>query len=156
MPEINILLVEDNNNDVRLVQEALKDSKIEHTLQVATDGEMAMQLLYSTEFRPHIILLDLNLPKKTGIEVLKEIKRDSSLRPIPVIVFTNSRSEDDVVLAYASYCNAYVRKPLGFEGLLEILNRIGQFWFSTATLPKHTSLDLSMPPSSADPLDDDD
>lgn len=154
MPEINILLVEDNSRDVTLVKEALKDSKIEHVLQVATDGEAAMQILYSAEFRPHIILLDLNLPKKTGIEVLKEIKRDSSLRPIPVIILTNSRSEDDVVLAYASHCNAYVRKPLGFENLLDTLSRIGHFWFTVATLPKHIALDLPAPPSVEDPLDE--
>lgn len=152
MSEVNILLVEDNSNDARLVREALKDSRIEHVLEVVTDGDAAMQLLYSADFRPHIILLDLNLPKKTGIEVLKEIKRDSSLRPIPVIVLTNSRSEDDVVLAYASYCNAYVRKPLGFDGLLDTINRIGQFWFVSATLPKYGAIDLVT--SSEDPLDD--
>jgi CheY-like chemotaxis protein len=153
MPEVNILLVEDNSQDARLVREALKDSKLDHVLEVATDGEAAMQVLYSAEFRPHIILLDLNLPKKSGIEVLKEIKKDSSLRPIPVIVLTNSRSEDDVVLAYASHCNAYVRKPLGFDGLLDALNRIGQFWLDCATLPKQTAPDLSVPPSMGD-LDD--
>jgi two-component system, chemotaxis family, response regulator Rcp1 len=146
MSEVNILLVEDNSRDALLVREALKDSKIKHVLKVATDGEAAMQVLYSAEFRPHIILLDLNLPKKTGLEVLKEIKRDSSLRPIPVIVFTNSRSEDDVVLAYASHCNAYVRKPLGFDDLLDTLNRIGQFWFMSATLPRPAP-DLSGAPS---------
>lgn len=154
MSEVNILLVEDNSRDALLVREALKDSKIEHVLEVATDGEAAMQVLYSAEFRPHIILLDLNLPKKTGIEVLKEIKRDSSLRPIPVIVLTNSRSEDDVVLAYASHCNAYVRKPLGFDDLLDTISRIGHFWFTSATLPKQMVPDLSIPPSSADPLDE--
>ena len=154
MPEVNILLVEDNSQDARLVLEALKDSKIEHVLQVATDGEAAMQLLYSEKFRPHIILLDLNLPKKTGIEVLKEIKRNYSLRPIPVIVFTNSRSEDDVVLAYASHCNAYVRKPLGFDNLLDTLNRIGDFWFGFAALPKHAALDLLATPSSVGPVED--
>jgi chemotaxis family two-component system response regulator Rcp1 len=154
MPEVNILLIEDNSQDVLLVKEALKDSRIDFAIQVASDGEAAMQVLYSAEFRPHIILLDLNLPKKTGIEVLKEIKRDSSLRPIPVIVLTNSRSEDDVILAYANHCNAYVRKPLGFDGLVDTINRIGHFWFVCATLPKQGSPDLSMPPSSADPLDE--
>ncbi len=153
MSEVNILLVEDNRRDAHLVREALKDSCIDHVLEVVTDGDAAMQLLYSAEFRPHIILLDLNLPKKTGIEVLKEIKRDSSLRPIPVIVLTNSRSEDDVVLAYASYCNAYVRKPLGFDGLLDTINRIGQFWFVSATLPQNATADLGIP-SSIDPLDE--
>lgn len=154
MSEVNILLVEDNSRDANLVKEALKDSHIDHVLEVVSDGEAAMQLLYSAEFRPHIILLDLNLPKKPGIEVLKEIKRDSSLRPIPVIVLTNSRSEDDVVLAYASHCNAYVRKPLGFEGLLDTINRIGLFWFASATLPQYVASELKVPYSAEDPLDE--
>jgi len=153
MPEVHILLVEDNSRDVILVKEALKDaekvSDLQFIVEVAVDGEQALQILYSAEFRPNLILLDLNIPKKHGIEVLKEIKRDSCLRPIPVIVLTNSRSEDDVVLAYASYCNAYVRKPLGFDGLFESLSRIGEFWFQTATLPRQGLVDTSIPPSSA-------
>lgn len=139
MSEVHILLVEDNSRDATLVQEALKDASICHKLLIASDGEEALLVLQAAEFRPHIILLDLNLPKKSGLELLKEIKKDSSLRPIPVIVLTNSNSEDDVVLAYASYCNAYVRKPLGFDGLLETVKNLGQFWFHTAKLPKQGS-----------------
>ncbi len=146
----NILLVEDNSRDATLVKEALKESLIDHVVEVVTDGEAALQVLYAAEFKPNLILLDLNLPKKSGLEVLKEIKRDSSLRAIPIIVLTNSRSEDDVVLAYASHCNAYVRKPLGFEGLLETLGSIGKFWLEVVTLPRQGSVDVSIPPSSDD------
>jgi len=144
----NILLVEDNSRDATLIKEALKDSRIDHVVEVVTDGEAALQMLYSAEFKPNLILLDLNLPKKSGLEVLKEIKKDSSLRPIPVIVMTNSRSEDDVILAYASHCNAYVRKPLGYDGLLETLTGLGKFWFEIATLPRQGSIDVSIPPIS--------
>lgn len=146
-PEVHILLVEDNSSDVILIQEALKDAAIPHVLRVAVDGDEALQILYSADFRPHIVLLDLNLPKKSGLEVLKEVKKDPSFRPIPVLILTNSKSEDDVILAYASYCNAYVRKPLGFEGLLKTVASIGQFWFETSTLPKQgMGSDMSIPP----------
>lgn len=137
MDDVYILLVEDNQRDATLIKEALKESSLAHcTVDVATDGELAIQMLHASEVRPNLIFLDLNLPKKSGLEVLKEIKRDSSFRPIPVIVLTNSRSEDDVVLAYSSYCNAYVRKPLGFDALLKAIESIKQFWLDTATLPK--------------------
>lgn len=150
MTDINILLVEDNSRDALLVREALNDAEklfgVRFITEIASDGEQALQVLYSAVFRPSLILLDLNLPKKTGLDVLREIKKDSGLRATPVIIFTNSRSEDDVVLAYASYCNAYVRKPLGFDDLLASLNSISQFWFSTAKLPKQ-GLPDSGPPS---------
>lgn len=141
MSEVHILLVEDNRRDATLIEEALKESELAFNLQVATDGEAALQVLYTAEFRPHIVLLDLNLPKKSGLDVLKEIKKDSVLRPLPVIILTNSRSDDDVGLAYASHCNAYVRKPLGFDGLIQTINSIEQFWFSCATLPKQGTLE---------------
>lgn len=153
---MHILLVEDNPNDALLIREALKDLEktqgIANTLKIATDGDTALQVLYSAEFRPHIVLLDLNLPKKSGFEVLKEIKRDASLRPIPVIILTNSRSEDDVLLAYASYCNAYVRKPLDYEIILETMTRLGKFWFESASLARQGSIDVSiLPPSDENP-----
>jgi chemotaxis family two-component system response regulator Rcp1 len=145
--EVHILLVEDNPRDALLIEEALKDTKFPHVLRVATDGDEALQLLYSAEFRPHFILLDLNLPRKSGIEVLREIKKDPSFRPIPVLILTNSRSEDDVILAYASYCNAYIRKPLGYDDLLETMTSIGQFWAKTSTLPSQgMGTDMSIPP----------
>lgn len=144
---LNILLVEDNSRDALLIKEALRECSPDYVIEVASDGELALQMLYAAEFRPQLILLDLNLPKRSGLDVLKEIKRDSSLRPIPVIIFTNSASEDDVVLAYASYCNAYVRKQVGYEALLETLDRLGKFWFMSATLPRQASVDVSIPPS---------
>lgn len=146
--EVHILLVEDNRRDAALVQEALKESSVPYVVQHAIDGEAALKILYTAEIKPQLVLLDLNLPRKGGLEVLKEIKRDSTLRPIPVVVLTNSRSEDDVVLAYASYCNAYVRKPLGYSDLLVTMDRLSQFWFSCATLPRQPAPDLSVPPSS--------
>ena len=135
MTEANILLVEDSQQDALLVKEALLDTGLSHNLRTASNGEDALQILYSTEYRPNIVLLDLNLPKMSGLEVLKEMKRDSGLRPIPVIILTNSMSEDDVIRAYASHCNAYVRKPLGFDNLMANLSCICQFWINTATLP---------------------
>ncbi len=134
--EFHILLVEDNRLDAALIQEALKEQPVSYVVQHASDGEAALKILYAAEVKPQLVLLDLNLPRKTGLEVLKEVKKDSTLRPIPVVVLTNSRSEDDVVLAYASYCNAYVRKPVGYSNLCLTLNRLGQFWCECATLPK--------------------
>lgn len=148
MPEAQILLVEDNSQDVLLITEALKDAALDHALKVVRDGEEALQTLYSVSFRPHVILLDLNLPKRTGLEVLREIKKDPSLRPLPVIVLTNSRSEDDVILAHASYCNAYVRKPLDYNDLVETMRSLGEFWFHHATLPKPGVVDMTIPPTS--------
>lgn len=146
--EVHILLVEDNRRDAALVQEALKESPIPCVVEHAIDGEAALKVLYTAEVKPQLVLLDLNLPRKGGLEVLKEIKRDSTLRPIPVVVLTNSRSEDDVVLAYASHCNAYVRKPVGYSDLLVVVERLSHFWFGCATLPKQPAPDLSIPPSS--------
>jgi chemotaxis family two-component system response regulator Rcp1 len=146
MTEVHILLVEDSHQDALLIREALRDTGLEHKLTTATDGEGALQILYSAEYRPNIVFLDLNLPKISGLEVLKEMKRDSGLRSIPVIILTNSMSEDDVVTAYANHCNAYVRKPLGFERLMTSLNHICQFWFDTATLPKHRATTFTSSP----------
>jgi CheY-like chemotaxis protein len=146
----HILLVEDNSRDATLIKEAFKEALVDRVVEVVTDGEAALQVLYSAEFKPNLILLDLNLPKKSGLEVLKEIKRDPSLRAIPIIVLTNSRSEDDVVLAYASHCNAYVRKPLGYDRLLETLGSLGKFWLEVVTLPRQGSIDVSIPPSSGE------
>jgi CheY-like chemotaxis protein len=146
--EVHILLVEDNRRDAALVQEALKESHISYVVEHAIDGEAALKSLYTAEVKPQLVLLDLNLPRKGGLDVLKEIKQDSTLRPIPVVVLTNSRSEDDVVLAYASYCNAYVRKPIGYSDLLVAMDRLSQFWFSCASLPKQPAPDLSLPPPS--------
>lgn len=138
MKDVRILLVEDSPQEALLVKEALRDTGLEHTLVTTSNGEEALKILYSAEYRPNIVFLDLNLPKMSGLEVLKEMKRDSGLRLIPVIILTNSMSEDDVVQAYSNHCNAYVRKPLGFESLMANLSYICQFWFGTATLPQHS------------------
>jgi chemotaxis family two-component system response regulator Rcp1 len=149
--ELHILLIEDSKTDIELISEALKDISQSYVLETATDGETGLAVLFSNEIRPNLILLDLNLPKKSGLEVLKEIKRDASLRIIPVVILTNSRSEDDIVVAYASHCNAYVRKRLGFENLLESVLQITNFWFKCAALPKQSiapNSALSNPPIS--------
>lgn len=144
---IEILLVEDDHLSVELAREALKDSGIPHNLTVVSDGETAIH--YVRKAKPQFILLDLNLPKKNGLEVLKEIKSDPNLRWIPTIMLTNSRSQEDVLKAYHNYCNAYVRKPLGFDMLVETIKATGKFWFDIATLPEEPSLP---PPSSNPPL----
>jgi CheY-like chemotaxis protein len=140
-----ILLVEDDSTAVELVREAFKDSGIPHDLTVASDGAAALEYVQTTPEKPHLILLDINLPKKSGLEVLKEIKQDPKLRTIPVIMLTNSRSQDDVVKAYNLYCNAYVRKPLGFDMIVETIKATGKFWFDIATLPDVSSV-KSKPP----------
>jgi len=131
-----ILLVEDDNTAVELVREALKDSGIIHDLTVASDGEAALLHTKMSPQKPHLIFLDLNLPKKSGLEVLKELKRTSGLSHIPVIMLTNSRSQDDVARAYGHHCNAYVRKPLGFDMLVDTIKATGRFWLDIATLPE--------------------
>lgn len=132
-----ILLVEDTLSDAELVKEALLDAKMKHTLTIVHNGEEAVELLKNTDTRPHIILLDLNLPRKSGIEVLEEIRRDSdpSIKTIPVIVLTNSRSTKDVDNAYSTGCNAYINKPLSYEDLLATMQATHNFWFKYATLP---------------------
>lgn len=136
MSEVHILIVEDNYKDVELISEALKEISDRIIIETAADGDTALQYLYGVENKPTLILLDLNLPRMSGLEVLKEIKKDSGLKIIPVIILTNSKSEDDVVLAYASHCNAYVRKPLGFTALIDCIRSLDQFWFKVASLPR--------------------
>ena len=130
----HILLVEDNSRDALLVNEALKETGIPYTLKVVTDGEEALLLLQSG-YRPDLIFLDLNLPKVSGLEVLYDLKADIDLCFIPVIVLTNSLSERDVIAAYFGHCNAYIRKPLGFEAIINMVDQVTKFWFGTVTLP---------------------
>ena len=126
---IEILLVEDNPGDVRLTQEALKENKIRNNLHVAKDGVEAMKFLrrmngHAAAPRPDLILLDLNLPKKDGREVLTEIKSDDKLRSIPVVILTTSDAEDDVARAYQMYANCYVRKPIDLNRFIEVVKII--------------------------------
>lgn len=140
MEAIEILLVEDNPGDVRLTQEALRDSKIHNNLYVAQDGVEAMEFLqhkgiYSDAVRPDIILLDLNLPRMNGREVLTRIKDDDSLKYIPVVVLTTSDDERDVLESYKLHANCYITKPVDLHRFIEIVKNIKEFWFSIVRLP---------------------
>jgi len=137
---IDILLVEDNPGDVRLAQEALKESKIRNKLFVVDDGVEAMAFLrqqgkYADAPRPDLILLDLNLPRKSGREVLAEVKTDESLRRIPVVVLTVSRAEEDVIRCYNHHANCYITKPLDFSQFMEVTKSIEEFWLTIVKLP---------------------
>jgi CheY-like chemotaxis protein len=137
---IEVLLVEDNPGDVQLTRIALEDSKISVNLNVVPDGVEAMAFLrkqgqYTNTPSPDIILLDLNLPKKDGREVLAEIKADSILRRIPVVVLTTSGSEDDVLRAYNLCANCYITKPVDFDQFVKIVHSIESFWFTVVKLP---------------------
>jgi CheY-like chemotaxis protein len=137
---VEILLVEDNPGDVRLTQEALRESKLHNNLSVARDGVEALAFLrregpYATAPRPDLILLDLNLPRKDGREVLAEIKSDPHLRAIPVVVLTTSQAEQDIAQSYNLHANCYVTKPVDLEQFITVVQSIEGFWFSIVTLP---------------------
>lgn len=137
---IELLLVEDNPGDVRLAEEALKEAKVHNTLHVVGDGAEAMSFLrkegkYANAPRPDVILLDLNLPKKDGREVLAEIKTDGDLKRIPVVVLTVSKDEEDIVKSYNLHANCYVIKPLSLDRFLEVVKSIEDFWLTIVTLP---------------------
>jgi two-component system, chemotaxis family, response regulator Rcp1 len=137
---VDILLVEDNPGDVRLTQEAFRESKLTISLNVVMDGEDALNYLfrrppYENATRPDMILLDLNIPKRDGREVLEEIKKDDSLRFVPVIVLTTSNAEQDIVKTYNLKVNAYINKPVDFDRFFDIVQKIETFWLMTATLP---------------------
>jgi two-component system response regulator len=137
---IRILLIEDNPADARLLQESLKEAKIYNTLYVAEDGIAAMDFLYRRgKFTdvpsPNVILLDLNLPKKDGREVLKEVKGDADLKHIPVVVVTSSKAEEDIAMSYDLHANCYVIKPLELEQFSKIIKSIEEFWFKIVKLP---------------------
>jgi len=137
--KVSVLLVEDSRTDAELIAEALKDSKLPHRLDLATDGIAALKYLADND-RPHLILLDLNLPKKSGLEVLREIKQDTDLCIIPVVILTNSESKKDVTQCYESFCTTYIRKPLHFEDWVATLNCLSHFLFRVATLPHESPL----------------
>ena len=130
----NILLVEDSSTDAFLIQEALRQVAFDHHIEVVTDGVQALERL-RTGPRPDLVLLDLNMPRKDGREVLAEVKADQQLRSIPVIVLTTSSAPPDVAFAYEHHANSYVRKPLGLDRLVESAAAIRDFWVRTATLP---------------------
>lgn len=137
---IDILLVEDNPGDVRLTQEALKEAKVRNRLHVVEDGVAAMGFLhqegeYQGMPKPDLILLDLNLPKKDGREVLEEIKQDPSLMRIPVVVLTTSQAEEDIVRSYDLHANCYVTKPVDLDQFINIVKSIEDFWLTIVKLP---------------------
>jgi CheY-like chemotaxis protein len=137
---IEILLVEDNPGDVRLTREALKDAKVSNTLHVVEDGVAALDFLrrsppYDGAPRPDLILLDLNLPRKNGREVLADIKADERLKAIPVVILTTSQAEEDVLRAYNLHANCYITKPVDFTQFTRIVRTIEDFWLSIVTLP---------------------
>lgn len=136
-----IFLVEDNRGDIRLIEEALKDSQVPHQIVSVRNGMDAMAYLrqegeYADAPRPDIILLDLNLPKKDGREVLAEIKADPELKRIPVVVLTTSRNEDDIRQSYDLHVNCYITKSRNLSELFKIVKGIEEFWLSTVTLPE--------------------
>lgn len=135
-----ILLVEDNPGDIRLMQEAFKESGFLGRLNIARDGEQAMAYLrnagpYEHSPRPAFILLDLNLPRMDGREVLAEIKKEDGLRQIPVVILSTSTSDADINMAYDLHANCYIAKPVDLEKLMQVGKMIEEFWFSTAILP---------------------
>ena len=137
---IDILLVEDNPGDIRLTKEALKDAKVLNEIYVAQDGVEAMEFLhrkgkFSNMPTPDMILLDLNLPRKDGREVLAEIKQDPKLKHIPVVILTTSKAEEDIIKTYNLHANAYITKPVDLNRFIEIIHTLEEFWFSIVKLP---------------------
>ncbi len=137
---VDILLVEDNPGDVRLTKEALRDAKVLNEIFVAKDGVEAMEFLhrkgrFSQAPLPDMILLDLNLPRKDGREVLAEIKQDPNLKHIPVVVLTTSKADEDIIKTYNLHANAYITKPVDLNRFAEIIHVLNEFWFTIVKLP---------------------
>jgi two-component system, chemotaxis family, response regulator Rcp1 len=137
---LQVLLVEDNEGDVRLIKEAFHESKVDKNFSVAKDGEDALNFLYKrgqhlNSVRPDIILLDINLPRKNGFEVLQQIKNDPELKKIPVIMLSSSSSEDHIHKSYDLNANCYVTKPVDFDEYIQVVKIIEAFWFDKAKLP---------------------
>ena len=137
---IKLLLVEDSEPDVHLTKVALREAKVSNRLWVVEDGVEAIQFLqqqgpYADVPRPDLILLDLNLPRKDGRQVLREIKSDESLRRIPVVVLTTSKNEEDVLKAYNLHANCYITKPVDFGRFMDVVRSIEQFWLTVVRLP---------------------
>jgi CheY-like chemotaxis protein len=144
MPEhvelIDVLLVEDDPGDVLLIQEAFEDNKVRNRLHVASDGVEALAFLrregeFADAPQPDLVLLDLNLPRKDGREVLAEVKGDETLQQIPVVVLTTSKAEEDVLRSYKLHANAYVTKPVDFERFIDVVRQIDEFFVTVVKLP---------------------
>ena len=140
MKPIEILLVEDNPGDARLTREALSQSKVRNNLHRASDGEEAIAFLrregaFASVPTPDLILLDLNLPRRDGREVLEDIKNDPSLKHIPVVILTSSQAEEDIIRSYQLHANCFITKPVDLEQLTKVVQGIEQFWFTLVKLP---------------------
>jgi len=140
MKPIEILLVEDNPGDARLTREALAQSKVRNNLHHAKDGEEAMAFLrregpFTNAPTPDLVLLDLNLPRRDGREVLEDIKKDPLLKQIPVVVLTSSQAEEDILRSYRLHANCFITKPVDLEQLTKVVQGIEQFWFTLVRLP---------------------
>jgi CheY-like chemotaxis protein len=138
---VDVLLVEDDPGDVLMTREAFEHFKIHNTLHVVNDGEQALQFLrqtgeYASAPRPGLILLDLNLPRRDGLEVLAELKEDPGLRVIPVVILTTSQAEEDILRSYSLHANAYVSKPVDFERFIEVIRQIDNFFITVVELPR--------------------
>lgn len=139
--EIHILLVEDNEGDVVLTLEALNEAKLKNKISVVRDGEQALEFLYKKnkydgQESPQLILLDINLPKMDGKEVLMKIKTDPELKRIPVVILTTSSSENDILEAYNNHANCYITKPVDLDKFIDVIHTIEDFWISIVQLPK--------------------
>jgi CheY-like chemotaxis protein len=137
---VNVLLIEDNPGDVRLTQEAFKEGALSVNLSVTMDGVEATEFLkkagkYTDAVTPDLILLDLNLPKKDGREVLKDIKTDPQLMRIPVVILTTSNAEQDITKSYNLHANCYINKPVDFDKFFDVIQKIEEFWLTTVILP---------------------
>jgi chemotaxis family two-component system response regulator Rcp1 len=137
---IDILLVDDNPDDVELTVEALKSTKLANRIAVVEDGVEAIEYLnrrgkYTDAIRPSLILLDLNMPRKDGRQVLEEIKADEDLKTIPVVILTTSQAEEDIVRSYELHCNCYISKPVDLEQFTKVVRTIDDFWFAIVSLP---------------------
>jgi two-component system, chemotaxis family, response regulator Rcp1 len=139
MHYIEILLVEDNQADVVLTKRALKSGKVLHNLHVANDGEAALAFLRDVEYgkapRPDLVLLDLNLPKVNGREVLAKIKSNEALASIPVVVLTTSKADEDVMIAYELHANSFITKPVDWPQFMNVIQHIEEYWFTVVKLP---------------------
>ena len=137
---VNVLLVEDSPSDVEFTIEALKDSKLCINLDVVSDGAEALAFLrregpHADAARPHLVLLDLNLPKKSGMEVLQEIRQDEDLKRLAVVILTTSSADSDIITSYDLHANCYVTKPVDMQGFVNVVNAIQDFWFTVVKLP---------------------
>ncbi|MFB3904659.1 MAG: response regulator [Acidobacteriota bacterium] len=146
---VEILLVEDSPSDTDLTIEALSEAKVANHLSAVQDGVQALAFLrhegiYAEAPRPDLILLDLNLPRKDGREVLAELKSDPNLKTIPVVVLTSSRAEEDVLRAYQLQCNCYITKPVVFKDFLRVVRSIKNFWLAVVTLPERSEMQLKI------------